>query len=242
MLRNIIINAATDHSSMAFEGGPTMNTQLFRKGDRDFEEFLQLIKDGQKADLIDGVIYMASPDNTDANRLNVWLAAILEFFIEDRELGDLFTSRVAYRITSEHGPEPDLGFLPKELATNRRRGFVVGPPALAIEIVSPDSVSRDYILKRALYEKHGVKEYWIIDLDERRATFLCLRNGKFEEISVVDSIFHSEVLPGFWLDIRWLWSNPRPKAAAVVRKLLQETTPPPDLIPKAKAKQRKKDE
>ena len=38
-----------------------------------FEDFCFLVKDGQKADLIDGVIYMASPDNLDANRLSKWL-------------------------------------------------------------------------------------------------------------------------------------------------------------------------
>lgn len=236
------MNTTIDHWLIALDGDNTMSTQLFRKGDCDFEEFFELIKDGQKADLIDGVIYMASPDNTDANKLNIWLASILEFFIEDGDLGDLFISRVAYRITGEHGPEPDIGFLPKELAANRKRGFVLGPPALAIEIVSPDSVSRDYILKRALYEKHGVKEYWIIDPDEQRATFLCLHKGKFEEVTTVENIFHSRVLPGFWLDTRWLWSNPRPKAASVVRQLLQESPTPLDIVPKSKAKRKKKDE
>ena len=38
----------------------------------DFETFCEIVRDGEKADLIDGVIYMASPDNTDANEIASW--------------------------------------------------------------------------------------------------------------------------------------------------------------------------
>lgn len=41
-----------------------------------FDEFCELVEDGQKADLIDGAIYMASPDNTDANLVNGWLFTV----------------------------------------------------------------------------------------------------------------------------------------------------------------------
>ncbi len=191
-----------------------------RHDDTTFEEFLELIPDGQKADLIDGVIYMASPDNTDAADLEIWLASIMELFVEVRDLGEIYVSRVAYKIGPTRGPEPDIGFVPKALEHLRRRGFIDGPPAIAVEIVSPDSVDRDYILKRNIYEAAGVREYWIIDPDDERATFLRLRGGKYEEVLVTDHIFHSEVLPGFSLDVDWLWSTSRPRAYDVLRRLL----------------------
>src|SRR5229473_164497 len=68
-----------------------------RKDDCTFEEFLEIVKDGQKADLLDGVIYMASPDNTDANDLTVWLSTILRAFADARGLGKIYILRVAYR-------------------------------------------------------------------------------------------------------------------------------------------------
>lgn len=193
----------------------------FREGEVQFEDFLALIPDGEKADLLDGVIYVASPDNTDANDLAVWLCIILGGFIETKELGKLYVSRVAYRIGPKHGPEPDLGFVPKEIEDKRRRGYIDAPPALAVEIVSPDSVARDYVLKRAVYEKAGVQEYWILDPDEQRATFLFLKEGRYEEVAPVEQIFSSAVLAGIHLDIRWLWAKPRPGAYQVLQQLLQ---------------------
>src|SRR5262249_48495267 len=51
-----------------------------RSGVFTFDDFCLLVKDGQKADLIDGVIYMASPDNTEAADLNVWLCRLNRLF------------------------------------------------------------------------------------------------------------------------------------------------------------------
>ncbi len=42
-----------------------------------------------------------------------------------------------------------------------------GAPDLAIEIISPSSASKDVIKKRRIYERHGVREYWIVDLSNR---------------------------------------------------------------------------
>jgi len=205
-------------SNPSREGSTTAGFS-FREGDCTFEEFLVELEDGRKADLLDGVIYVASPDNTDAADLSTWLTIVFGGFVGARELGKVYHSRVAYRIGPKRGPEPDLGFVSKELEAARRRGYINGPPRMAIEIVSPDSVSRDYVQKRAIYEQAGVGEYWIIDPDEDRATFLVLRDGRFEEVAPIDNIIHSTV-PDFQLDVRWLLGHERPPAYQILQQLL----------------------
>src|SRR5436853_386316 len=79
-----------------------------------FEEFCIIIGEDQKADLIDGVIHMASPENTDANELFMWLGALLEIYVEEKELGRVYGSRVAFRLANLQGPEPDLAFVRKD--------------------------------------------------------------------------------------------------------------------------------
>jgi Uma2 family endonuclease len=85
-----------------------------RRGDITFEEFVKMVPDGQKADLLDGVIYMASPDNTDAADLNMWLSTLIYSFVELHQLGKVYVSRVAYSLGPKRGPEPDIGFVPKQ--------------------------------------------------------------------------------------------------------------------------------
>jgi Uma2 family endonuclease len=200
----------------------TRTSRPFRKGPVTFEEFVDLVPDGAKADLLDGVIYMASPDNTDAGALTTWLAIVLGGFVDYYDLGKLYLLRVCYRIGPKRGPEPDLGYVPKALEARRRRGYIDGPPALAIEIVSPDSVERDYVLKRAMYEKAGVREYWIIDPDERRVTFLGLHGKRFRKSLPLKHVFASQALPGFHVDERWLRGTSRPRAYDVLRELIAQ--------------------
>jgi Uma2 family endonuclease len=192
-----------------------------RTGCHTFEDFCALVPDGQKADLIDGVIYMASPDNTDADDLFGWLFAVLSIYVEEKELGRIFGSRVAFRLDDRNSPEPDIAFLRIESADRIERGRVEGPPDLAIEIVSPESVERDYKKKRKQYQRFGVSEYWIID-QEARVVLLLRRNtrGRFEEAQPRRGKLHSEALPGFWLDPNWLWKMPRPSRLAIVQQLL----------------------
>lgn len=70
-----------------------------RTDDHTFADFVEFVRDDQKADLLDGVIYLSSPDNTDANDLFVWLVAIIKGLVDARDLGVVYGSRVAFRIT-----------------------------------------------------------------------------------------------------------------------------------------------
>ncbi len=185
-----------------------------------FDEFCAVVQDGDKADLIDGIIYMASPDNTDANDLFVWLLRLIGDFVELKDLGKLYGSRVAFRISETYAPEPDIAFLRTERFHLVQRGYVDGPPDLAIEIVSPDSIERDYSVKRQVYREAGVAEYWIIDEVEQSVTLLRLVGKSYREIKPRSGTLRSEVLAGFWLRPEWLWETPLPPKAAVLGEIL----------------------
>jgi Uma2 family endonuclease len=193
-----------------------------RTSDYTFEDFCLLVKDGQKADLIDGVIYMASPDNMDANDLFVWLMRLLADIVEINDLGMVNGSRAAYRLNDRNSPEPDIAFVRRGRTNLVRRGLVNGAPDLAMEIVSRESVERDYEAKRELYQGAGVEEYWIVDEVEQKVTLLRLAaNGKYREVRPKKGELHSQVVSGFWIRPEWLWQNPLPKKVEVLKLLLQ---------------------
>src|SRR5581483_9092524 len=121
-------------------------------------------------------------------------------------------------------PEPALAVVLKNRLHLVRRGPVAGRPNLAIEIVSPDSVERDYVKKRRQYQKAGVPEYWIVDEAEEKVTLLRLGvDGKYREARPRSGVLHSRVLPGFWLRTEWLWQRPRKKAAILDEILGRKT-------------------
>jgi Uma2 family endonuclease len=191
------------------------------------QDFCQLVREDQKADLINGVIYMASPDNTDANEVFMWLGSLMNLFVEEFDLGKVFGSRVAYELDEINCPEPDIGFVHKSRQHLVQRGRVKGPPDLAVEIVSPESIERDYKTKRGQNEKAGVREYWIADEIEETVTLLRLnKKGKYREVKPKNGELHSEVLPGFFIRPEWLFQKRRPKLRAVLAQILARLDPP----------------
>jgi Uma2 family endonuclease len=186
-----------------------------------FEDFCLLVRDGQKGDLIDGVIYIAPPEDTDTNQLFLWLIGLMDLFVKQKRLGQVFGSRVAFRLDEGNSPEPDIAFVRKERKHLVQRGHVAGPPDLAVEIVSPESVDRDYGAKREQYRRAGVAEYWIVDEMEQTVTLLHLdARQRYREVRPRNGRLHSRVLPGFWIDPEWLWQDPRPGLIDVFQQIL----------------------
>jgi Uma2 family endonuclease len=198
-----------------------MSTIAARAGRYTFDDFLLLVKEYEKADLLDGVIYMASPESTDDNELGGWLYSLMSQFAQETKQGKCYYTRVAFRITEKRGPEPDVAFVTKERLHIVEHGFIDGPPDIAVEIVSPDSVDRDYNLKRSIYEAAGVKEYWIIDPDEQKVTFLRRQGQQFVEISPRNGRYESQVLAGFCFTDEWLWSKERPSIMSILPEMLR---------------------
>jgi Uma2 family endonuclease len=198
-----------------------MSAIAARAGHYTFDDFLLLVKKHEKADLLDGVIYMASPESTDDNELGGWLYRLMAEFADQTDQGKCYYTRVAFRITDKRGPEPDVAFVAKERLRIVEHGFVDGAPDLAVEIVSPDSVDRDYNLKMNIYEAAGVKEYWIIDPDEQKVTFLRRQAQQFAEITPCDGRYESQVLAGFYFTTEWLWAKDRPSIMAILPEILR---------------------
>jgi Uma2 family endonuclease len=86
-----------------------------------------------------------------------------------------------------------------------------GPADLVVEVISDDSVARDRDEKFFEYQQAGVHEYWIIDPrpGRMRADFYVLdAQGRYQAVPLgADNIYHSTVLPNFWLNTDWLWQE-----------------------------------
>lgn len=186
-----------------------------------FEEFCELVPDGQKADLIDGEIIMASPDTLDANDLNMFLVTLLRNYDSVKQLGGrVLASRYAVRVDEHNAPEPDVVYVSAARRHLAEQVGMRGGPDVAIEIVSRGSRQRDTVRKRELYEQAGVQEYWIIDPRRTQAMFLRLVDGVYQEVPLTEGRFHSAVIPGFWLDVAWLFQNPLPNDYAILQTVL----------------------
>jgi len=169
------------------------------------DEFVRLVPEGEKADLLDGVIVMASPDSPRSAKVNGFLGFLLLGYARTKQLGEVFGPRSAFALSDIYAPEPDIAFVRAGRDHLWRGSCFQGPPDIAVEIVAPDSVERDTETKRLVYERACVPEYWIVDLVEDRCRFLALEQARYKAVELEGGCnFRSQALHGFWLDTRWL--------------------------------------
>lgn len=189
------------------------------------EDFYRLVPDGQKADLLDGVIYLCCPDTRRSNKLTGFIETLLRVYASAKDAGDVYASRYAFELSDTYAPEPDVAFVSKQrLSLLQERGGQ-GAPNIAVEVVSRESRERDYGIKKETYERAGVKEYWIVDPLVDRAEFHRLSRRRYQLVRLENNrVFRSHVLKGFWLDVEWLLSYPLPNEYECLQKVLQGET------------------
>jgi Uma2 family endonuclease len=99
------------------------------------------------------------------------------------------------------------------------KNHIEGAPDLIMEIVAPESQTRDRREKFFEYEKAGVREYWIIDQAAEQVEVYALKRGKYTEVAQEKDIWRSVLLAGFYLRAPWLWRKPLPRYAPVLKEL-----------------------
>jgi len=194
--------------------GPLALAEL--PGPMSYEAFLDWT-DGTHAEWVDGEVLLMSPASFPHQDLVLFLAAVLRSYVEFHKLGRVCPAPFQMRL-GHSGREPDVIFIGNESLGRLRLNRIDGPADLAIEIVSPESRERDEVEKLAEYEKAGVREYWIIDPENRTADFHQLGpNGRYRALSPGTGRYESVVIPGCWIDIAWLWSDPIPQIPTILK-------------------------
>jgi Uma2 family endonuclease len=169
------------------------------------EEFLQIPEDGKRHELVDGVHYVTPSPNLPHQVLVGRLHLSLGTFLEQRaEVGRIFLGPLDVVLSDRDVVEPDLLFVAADQTGILTQKNVQGPPALAIEVLSPSTKRWDERVKRRLFDDHGVREYWLVDPVERRVRVLRrASDGSLPEVATLDAVpgarLETPLLPGWSL-------------------------------------------
>ena len=134
-------------------------------------EDIYALPDGERAELIDGQIYMMTPPRRIHQRIVMELSStIREYIRQHKGICQVYPAPFAVFIMKDdkNYVEPDISVI-CDLDKLSDRGCE-GAPDWVVEIVSPSSRRMDYSTKTSLYANSGVREYWIVDPEKRRTT------------------------------------------------------------------------
>ncbi|HRN68089.1 MAG TPA: Uma2 family endonuclease [Promineifilum sp.] len=198
-----------------------------------YEEYLALPDDGRIVEWVNGEIITHMPATSLHQNVASLIETLLRLYVARLRLGVVFDAPFEVRLWP-NGParEPDVLFIGRErLAQLTERRFEGGPD-LVVEVVSPGSVTIDRVDKFLEYEQANVSEYWIIDPrphQQQDDFYIRDAGGRFAAAPLDDEgVFASAVLPGFRLNVAWLWQEELPDAERITAGLLANAPGLPD--------------
>jgi len=129
------------------------------------EAVLALPDDGNRYELFDGeLVVTPSPARRHQEALALLLGHLVPYLLA-QPVGRVLTAPADLRLDGKQVAQPDLFVLAGQ---SRAGSWADAPmPLLAIEVLSPSTARYDRGLKRRIYQRAGVLEFWIVDLDAR---------------------------------------------------------------------------
>lgn len=123
---------------------------------------------------------------------------LLDDYITKNNLGDVWYAPCDVIFSNINIVQPDVLFISNENHEILTALNIKGAPDLIIEILSPSTIENDRIIKKLVYEKFGVKEYWLVDPEQDTIEGWTLNQGRFQLIQKAQKteIFRSKLIQG----------------------------------------------
>ncbi len=164
-------------------------------------------------ELLNGRVVMNPPAGYPHGEVGSNIQRLLGTAVHARRLGKLFDASQGFELPSGDTVEPDHAFVSNErwaaAPTPEPGRFLRVVPDLIVEVLSPKTASQDRGEKKAIYERNGVTEYWLVDSRAEEVTVFHLETGRFDAGEVYGSAdtLSARVIEGLTVAVRELMAS-----------------------------------
>ncbi len=167
-----------------------------------YQDYIEL-PDEFRSELIEGELLMTPSPIPFHQKVLFRLAKILAEHVAVESLGEVYISPLDVVLSNQDVVQPDILFISqttKQIVTDVN---IKGVPDLIVEVISPSSKERDRFIKKALYLKFGVSEYWLVDLEKRCVEILSLADNEYKLIGIFlpEDSLSTPLFPGLNLSV-----------------------------------------
>jgi len=202
------------------EGRPVTEPFLLRLGGWTEERYFAEAPEDRLWEFEDGEVIVHSPATPGHQRVVRFLTYLLSGYVEEQGLGEVLNGPAVLRLRPGADKEPDLFFLSRERHHAVGLTQVEGPADLVVEVTSPGTRSYDLGEKARVYWEGGVAEYWVVDPERGEVVVHRAAHPEYRVMAVKSGRLESAAVPGFWIEVGWLWQDPLPSAPACLRQIL----------------------
>lgn len=174
-----------------------------------YQDYLKLPEEmGFHYEVLEGNLIRESSPNVMHQRVSRHLQRILEdYFIKTDPAGEVLNAPLDVTFSNKTVVQPDLLYISgnqKEIIKEKR---IDGSPDLVVEIISPSNSRKERLEKMQIYQKAGIKHYWIVDPDERTLECFALCNGNYTILAsgMDEDIVEYPNFKGLNISLKKLW-------------------------------------
>ena len=163
--------------------------------------------DGNRYEIINGEVFVTPPPMTVHQRVIRNLVDVLQRHVSENDLGEILWAPVGVVLEKPTGVQPDVLFVAKNRLSIIQEKALFGAPDLVIEVLSSSTAARDRGVKKDLYERAGVRYYWLIDPRKQSVHALCLQAGasRLEVEHRGNAVFRPLLFPKLAIHLARVW-------------------------------------
>jgi len=136
-----------------------------------------VFKERRKYEMLDGKIYFMAHDSSNHATIKGNIFSIFKNYLRGKTC-KTFVDGVDVKFNKKDITEPDVMIVcNKDII---KKNWIEGAPDLIVEVLSPSTAENDIGYKKDLYEKYGVKEYWIVSQTDRSIQVYLLKDGVYK--------------------------------------------------------------
>jgi Uma2 family endonuclease len=170
-----------------------------------YEDYLDLPEDGKQYELIEGELTLNPAPVLRHQRIALNIAGELRTFHLHHRAGSVFISPIDVVLAEDVVVQPDVVVICHDRLSILGDTNIQGAPSIVVEVLSDRTRRKDEIIKRKLYERYGVDEYWIVDPATDTVKIYRRAGDAFVRAAEVSTesggAIDSPLLPGFTLDV-----------------------------------------
>ena len=167
-----------------------------------YEDYCNAPED-KRYELHDGDLVVVPSPKEQHQTTTLDLAAEIRHFARTSGIGRAFVAPFDIVFSNHDVVQPDVIYVSSERLDIITPDNIQGAPDLVVEVLSPSTAHRDRTFKRALYARHGVREFWLVDTDARTIEVLQLEEEGYHTVGTYNAgqTLTSSILTGFSLNI-----------------------------------------
>jgi Uma2 family endonuclease len=169
---------------------------------------------------LDGRIVMHSPASDRHEDLFRFLLTLVSAYLDEHGGGTVRGSRYPMRLDARWSPEPALLVVRSARRHLMQKTRLEGPADFVIEIASDSDPGLDLREKLPRYREAGIEEIWLVNHFEGTLRADTQTPAGYETRTIAEGRQASVVIPGFWIEVSWLWRETLPSTMGCLREVL----------------------